>query len=130
MLRRQKPIFEEMWVNETLKKLVVVTPLFTPRWFYMNYRDGSQRRETFLVSEFLRHIRSQYNVRAEFFKTVNGLIKLAQLGRKDRSIKRITFVENGKAACVKLEVTKPRWSRSIELWAVVDGIWHYRETVK
>lgn len=66
----------------------------------------------------------------KFFKTVNGLVKLAQLGPKDRSIKRITMLEDGKVARVELEVTKPRRSTSIELWAIVDGIWYYQETAK
>lgn len=66
----------------------------------------------------------------QFFKVVNGLVKLARLGPNDRSIKSITSLDDGKAARVELEVGKPRRSMSVELWGRVDGVWYYRETLK
>lgn len=39
VLRGEQPIFEEMWQEESLLKLVIVTPSVTPRCFYMDYRD-------------------------------------------------------------------------------------------
>ena len=65
VLRRGRPIFERMWNEGSLSRMVVVTPSVTPRCFYMDYRDGSQKWETFLVGEFLEHIRRTYNVRTD-----------------------------------------------------------------
>jgi S-formylglutathione hydrolase len=60
-LTRMRPIIDEMWKAGTLPPLVAVTPSVT-RSFYMDFRDGSQKWETFIVTEFLAHLRSKYNV--------------------------------------------------------------------
>ena len=45
--------------------MVVVTPSVTPRCFYMDFRDGSEKWESFLVGPFLDHLRGRFNVRTD-----------------------------------------------------------------
>ncbi len=63
-LTRMRPIIEEMWKAGTLPPLVVVTPS-AGRSFYMDYKDGSQKWETFIVTEFLDHLRGKFKVTRE-----------------------------------------------------------------
>ncbi|MBI4767713.1 MAG: esterase [Deltaproteobacteria bacterium] len=60
-LTQMRPVFDEMWKGGTLPPMVVVTPS-AARSFYMDYKDGSQKWETFLLTEFLAHLRAQYKV--------------------------------------------------------------------
>ena len=62
--RHHVPV-EDCWKARTLPPMVVVMPSCEPRCFYMDYKDGSQKWETFLVSEFLDHLRQKYNVRKD-----------------------------------------------------------------
>ncbi|MBS1789781.1 MAG: esterase [Acidobacteria bacterium] len=63
-LARMRPTFDEMWKAGTLPPMVVATPSVA-RSFYMDYRDGSQKWETFLATEFLDHLRGKYKVSRE-----------------------------------------------------------------
>ena len=60
-LGRMRPVLEEMWKAGTLPPMVVVTPSAS-RSFYMDYRDGSEKWETFLVTELLDHVRNKYKI--------------------------------------------------------------------
>src|SRR5205085_6770149 len=60
-LTRMRPVFDELWKAGTLPPLVVVTPS-AGRSFYMDYKDGSQKWETFLATELLEHLRGKYKV--------------------------------------------------------------------
>src|SRR5262249_42390548 len=62
--RHRVPV-EDCWKARTLPPMVVVMPSCQARGFYMDYRDGSQKWETFLVSEFLDHLAQKYNVRKD-----------------------------------------------------------------
>lgn len=53
--------FETMWKDGRLPAMVVVAPSVT-RSFYMDFRDGSQKWETLLVTTFLAHVRAKYQV--------------------------------------------------------------------
>ena len=61
---RLRPIFEEAW-SKGVGPMVVVTPSVTKRTFYVDFRDGSEKWETFLVGEFLEHMREKFNVRTD-----------------------------------------------------------------
>src|SRR5262245_59665780 len=63
-LGRMRPIFDEMWKAGKLPPMVVVTPSAS-RSFYIDYKDGSQKWETFIVGEFLEHLRAKYKVTRE-----------------------------------------------------------------
>jgi S-formylglutathione hydrolase len=61
LLRQMAPVLDEMWAAGTLPPLVAVAPE-TGHSFFLDYRDGSQRWETFLVEAMLSHIRQRYRV--------------------------------------------------------------------
>jgi len=60
-LRSDAPTFRAMWAAGTLPEMVVLTPTATQSQ-YMDYRDGSQLWETFIVAQLLPHLRSQYRI--------------------------------------------------------------------
>ena len=61
-LRSQiKPIITDMWNRKLLPEMVFVTP-HCDRSFYIDYRDGSQKWETFIISELLPHLREQFRI--------------------------------------------------------------------
>ncbi len=78
-LTRMRPVIEEMWKAGTLPPMVVVTPS-AGRSFYMDYKDGSQKWETFIVTEFLAHLRAQYKVTKERQGTLLFGISMGGLG--------------------------------------------------
>ena len=61
-LRSQiKPVIIDMWNRQLLPEMVFVTP-HCDRSFYIDYKDGSQKWETFITSELLPHLREQFRV--------------------------------------------------------------------
>ena len=59
--------------------MVVATPS-AGRSFYMDYKDGSQKWETFLVTEFLDHLRAKYKVTRERRGTLLFGISMGGMG--------------------------------------------------
>ena len=51
------------FISRTMPEMVVVTPTATQSQ-YMDYRDGSQLWETFIVAQLLPHLRSQYRIKS------------------------------------------------------------------
>src|SRR5215470_6033126 len=78
-LSRMRPIFDEMWKAGTLPPTVVVTPS-AARSFYMDYKDGSQKWETFIVTEFLDQLRAKYKVTRERKSTLLFGISMGGMG--------------------------------------------------
>ena len=64
-LKGQQQRFTAMWEAGTLPPMVIVMPSVTPRCFYMDYQDGSQKWESFLIGPFLTHLRETLNVRTD-----------------------------------------------------------------
>ena len=60
-LERVRPLIEGAWADDDLPEAVVVTPS-VGRSFYLDYRDGSQMWETFVMTELLPSVREQYRV--------------------------------------------------------------------
>jgi S-formylglutathione hydrolase len=60
-LRSAAPAFRAMWAAATLPEMVVVMPTATQSQ-YMDYRDGSQLWETFIVDQLLPHLQSQFRI--------------------------------------------------------------------
>jgi S-formylglutathione hydrolase len=58
---------------------VVVTP-DAHRSLYMDYRDGSQRWESFIMGELLAHLRKTYRVSADRRATVVSGVSMGGLG--------------------------------------------------
>ena len=77
---RQQPIFVGMWEAGTLPPMVIVTPSVTRRCFYMDYRDGSQKWESFLIGPFLAHLRETFNVRTDRRGTLVTGISMGGMG--------------------------------------------------
>jgi S-formylglutathione hydrolase len=80
VLKRQVPIFEGMWEKGELPPMVIVTPSVTARGFYMDYRDGSEKWESFIVGPFLKHLRATYKVSSDSKKTFITGISMGGMG--------------------------------------------------
>lgn len=78
-LVRMRPVFDEMWKAGTLPPMVIVTPS-AGRSFYMNYKDGSEKWETFIVTEFLEYLRGAYKVSRERKGTLLMGISMGGMG--------------------------------------------------
>jgi S-formylglutathione hydrolase len=78
-LKRSQPQFEAAWARGDLPPAVVVTP-DADRSLYMDYRDGSQKWDTFIVSELIPYIRAHYNVSPERSQTVVMGVSMGGLG--------------------------------------------------
>jgi len=78
-LNRMRPILDEMWQAGTLPPMVIVTPS-AGRSFYMDYKDGSQKWETFMATDFLEHLRGRFKVTKERKGTVLFGISMGGLG--------------------------------------------------
>ena len=78
-LNRMRPLIDDMWKAGTLPPMVLVTPS-AARSFYMDYKDGSQKWETFLVTEFLEHLRGKYKVTRERQGTLLFGISMGGMG--------------------------------------------------
>lgn len=61
-LVRQQALWDGLWTAEQLPAFVMVMPSVTARGFYMNFKDGSERWEDFIVGPFLEHLRATYKV--------------------------------------------------------------------
>lgn len=77
---RQRPIFTGMWEAGTLPPMVIVTPSVTPRCFYMDFKDGSEKWESFLIGPFLAHLRETFNVRTDRRGTLVTGISMGGMG--------------------------------------------------
>lgn len=78
-LTRMRPTIDEMWKSGAFPRMVVVTPS-AGRSFYMDYKDGSQKWESFLVGPFLEHLRATYKVSRERKGTLLFGISMGGLG--------------------------------------------------
>ena len=78
-LNQMRPVVEAAWTAGELPPLVVATP-DVGRSLYMDYRDGSQKWETLLVTEFVPELRRRYGLSAERSKTVVTGISMGGLG--------------------------------------------------
>ena len=78
-LTRMRSVFDELWKEGTLPPMVVATPS-AGRSFYMDYKDGSQKWETFIVTEFLDHLRAKYKVTRERKGTLLFGISMGGMG--------------------------------------------------
>jgi len=79
-LVRLKPVFEEAWQRGLLPPVVVVTPSVGKRCFYMDFKDGSQKWETFIKTDLLAHIRANYKVHDHREKTFLSGISMGGMG--------------------------------------------------
>ena len=78
-LARLRPIIEQAWSSGDLLELVVVTPS-AGRSFYVDYHDGSQLWESFIMRELLPDVRERFNVVQDRYGTLVSGFSMGGLG--------------------------------------------------
>lgn len=127
-LARMRPVIDEMWKSGALPPAVVVTPS-AARSFYMDYRDGSQKWETFIVTEFLDHLRNSFKVSRERKGTLLFGISMGGMGALRLGFKHpekfaaIAAMEPGIDPVLKWKDLSPRYKfyRPQELMETIFG---------
>jgi S-formylglutathione hydrolase len=127
-LTRMRAIVDDMWKTGTLPKVVIVTPSAS-RSFYMDYKDGSQKWESFIVGPFLEHLRQTYKVSRERKGTLLFGISMGGLGALRMGFKypdkfeALAALEPGIDPALKWKDVKPRnrFYRSDELLQTIFG---------
>ena len=61
-IARFAPQITEMWTSNKLPKMVIATPSVARGSIYLDSHDGKERWESFVIEEFLPHIRANYAV--------------------------------------------------------------------
>jgi S-formylglutathione hydrolase len=87
-LKNTGPRIWEMWEQKMVPEMVVVTPL-CDRCFYMDYRDGSERWESFIIDELLPHLQNKFRVAANVNNTFIGGISMGGMGSLRMGLKNI-----------------------------------------
>ena len=67
--RRLREHAESAWAEGVLSPVVIVAPV-TGNSYYIDWKDGSQKWETFITGELVDHVREHYNVRSDRAGTV------------------------------------------------------------
>ncbi|MCP4755804.1 MAG: esterase [Proteobacteria bacterium] len=78
-LTQMQPLIEQAWKDESLPTMAVAT-LDAERSFYLDYEDGRQSWETFIVSEWLPHLRQILPVGSSQEKTLIAGISMGGHG--------------------------------------------------
>lgn len=112
-LTRMRAAIDDMWKAGTLPKMVIVTPSAS-RSFYMDYKDGSQKWESFIVGPFLEHLRQTYKVTRErkgtllFGISMGGLGGLRLAFKYPDKFEAVAALEPGIDPALKWKDVKPR----------------------
>ena len=112
-LTRMRAAIDDMWKAGTLPKTVVVTPS-AGRSFYMDYKDGSQKWESFIAGPFLEHLRQTYKVTRErkgtllFGISMGGLGGLRLAFKYPEKFEAVAALEPGIDPALKWKEVKPR----------------------
>ncbi len=80
VLLRQAPSWQQWWDSEAIPPAVVVMPSVTARGFYMNFKDGSELWEDFIVDELLPHVRKTYPATSDPKRTFITGISMGGMG--------------------------------------------------
>ncbi|MBL8554617.1 MAG: hypothetical protein JNL41_10095 [Phenylobacterium sp.] len=78
-LARMKPTVEAAWAAKDFSAAVVATP-DVGRSLYMDFKDGSQKWETFIVSELVPELRRRYGLSSERSRTMVTGVSMGGLG--------------------------------------------------
>jgi S-formylglutathione hydrolase len=127
-LARLRPAIDEMWKAGTLPPMVIVTPS-AARSFYMDYKDGSQKWESFVIGPFLEHLRQTYKVTRErkgtllFGISMGGLGGLRLAFKYPDKFEAVAALEPGIDPALKWSEVKPRnrFYRSDHLMETIFG---------
>jgi S-formylglutathione hydrolase len=90
-LKPQRAIFDDVWKDGSVPPMVVAMPSATERGFYMDFRDGAEKWETFLTTEFLTQLRKDYKVRTDAKGTLITGISMGGMGSLRTAFKHPTL---------------------------------------
>ncbi|HXU08469.1 MAG TPA: alpha/beta hydrolase-fold protein, partial [Blastocatellia bacterium] len=127
-LARLRPVIDELWKAGTIPPMVIVTPSAS-RSFYMDYKDGSQKWESFIIGPFLDHLRLTYKVTRErkgtllFGISMGGLGGLRLAFKYPDKFEAVAALEPGIDPALKWSDVKPRnrFYRSDQLMETIFG---------
>ncbi len=112
-LTRMRATIDDLWKSGALPKMVIVTPSAS-RSFYMDYKDGSQKWESFIVGPFLEHLRQKYKVAQGrkgtllFGISMGGLGSLRLAFKYPDRFEALAALEPGIDPALKWKDVKPR----------------------
>lgn len=78
-LANMQPVIEECWTSTIIPPMVFAT-VSAGRSFYMDYHDGSEKWESFVLGPYLAHLRATYRVRADTAGTFIWGISMGGMG--------------------------------------------------
>jgi S-formylglutathione hydrolase len=87
-LKNTGPQIRSMWEKKIVPEMVVVTP-FCERCFYMDYKDGSQRWESFIINELLPHLKNKFQLIPDSDRTFIGGISMGGMGSLRMGLKNL-----------------------------------------
>ncbi|MDE0106922.1 MAG: alpha/beta hydrolase-fold protein [Bryobacterales bacterium] len=79
-IARFEPQISRMWASNELPKMVVATPSVATGSIYLDSYDGKERWESFLMDEFLPHLRARYRVSLDRETTMVSGTSMGGLG--------------------------------------------------
>ncbi len=110
----QTPIWQRLWDSGRIPPAVVVMPSVTPRGFYMNFKDGSERWEDFIIGPFLSHLRSTYPLSKDAKRTfltgisMGGMGSLRMAFRYPRRFGAVAALEPGIEPLLEFDDMRPK----------------------
>jgi len=78
-LQLVEPVIRDHWSKGQIPKMVIVTP-DCDNSYYLDFYDGSQKWETFIITTLLPHIQKKYRVSLDKDKTFIGGISMGGIG--------------------------------------------------
>ncbi len=128
-LKSDRQMYDDLWNAEELPPMVVVTPSVGPHCFYIDYKDGSEKWETFLINVFLEHIRDKLRVACDRSRTyvlggsMGGLGALRLAFKHPDIFSIVVAHEPGVMPAFKWEDVKldNRYWLSMEHWQTLHG---------
>jgi S-formylglutathione hydrolase len=128
-LVQQQGLWDRLWDSSQIPPVIVVMPSVTPRGLYMNFRDGSERWEDFIIGPFLEHLREAYPVTSDARKTflmgasMGGMGSLRMAFRYPERFGAVAALEPGIEPILKWQEMRPkhRFWRSDELFERAYG---------
>jgi S-formylglutathione hydrolase len=76
----QASLWQRLWESGLIPPALVVMPSVTARGFYMNFQDGSELWEDFIVGPFLDHLRSTYPASSDPKRTFLTGVSMGGMG--------------------------------------------------
>jgi S-formylglutathione hydrolase len=128
-LKRQAQLWSRLWKDKTIPPAVVVMPSVGKRSFYMNYRDGSEQWEDFIMLELIPHLRKQFSIGKDSRRTLIMGVSMGGMGALRMAFKYPEFfgavaaLEPGISPVLKWQDLEPkhRFWRDDELFEKVYG---------